>query len=54
MKRFELENKWVRILLELFPRALPMRRYRLAHEEASVRIRGRIVRRISRQLRDGL
>jgi hypothetical protein len=48
--RIEFQNSWVRLLVELWPRTVPIRRYRLTGENHPF-VRRRIVRRLIRQIR---
>ncbi len=49
--RFDFHNAWVHIVIELFPRPVLMRRYRVARDNMAWQARRRMVRRIHRQLR---
>ena len=48
--RFDFHNSWLRLVIEFFPRAVPMRRYRVTHADA-LEARRKIVRHIRQQLR---
>jgi hypothetical protein len=49
--RFDFQNSWLRIVIELFPRVVPMRRYRVAREKLAWQTRRRMVRKLYRELR---
>jgi hypothetical protein len=49
--RFDFHTSWLRVVIEFLPRAVPLRRYRLACESVACQARRRMARRIQRQLR---
>jgi hypothetical protein len=51
LMRFDFHNSWLRLVIELFPPAIPVRRYRPAGERIAPRVRRRMARHIRRQLR---
>ena len=49
--RFDFHNSWLRVVIELFPPVIPIRRYQPAGEHIAQKARRRIAGHIRRQLR---
>lgn len=51
--KVEWRNRWFRVLIELFPASLPVRRYRVLSTNEDGLIARRLRRRIDRRMRGG-